>query len=133
MEELLAATQEAQGRMPTGITVRADSSAPVAFDLGRERTVFVNPYTGQILGEGSAGLREFFSTVEDWTSLVGEGGAESRSSGRAVTGACNLIFLVLVTTGPFLWWPKQWNKDNLKKIILFPRRSMGSCARLELA
>ncbi len=118
MEDLLTATQEALGRPPSNITMQADSSAPVAFDIGRERTVFVNPYTGKILGEGSAGLRKFFSTVEDVHRWLGVG-AESRSSGRAVTGACNLIFLVLVTTGPFLWWPKQWNKDNLKRIILF--------------
>jgi uncharacterized iron-regulated membrane protein len=118
MEDLLAATQEAQGRPPSNITVRADYAAPVAFDFGRERTVFVNPYTGKILGEGSAGLRKFFFTVEDVHRWLGVGAA-SRASGRAATGACNLIFLILVTTGPFLWWPKQWNKDNLKKIILF--------------
>ena len=100
MEDLLTATQEALGRPPSNITMQADSSAPVAFDIGRERTVFVNPYTGKILGEGSAGLRKFFSTVEDVHRWLGVG-AESRSSGRAVTGACNLIFLVLVTTGPF--------------------------------
>ena len=118
LEDLLATTQEAQGRLPSNITVRADSAAPVAFDFGRERTVFVNPYTGKILGEGSPELRKFFSTVEDIHRWLGVGG-EGRSSGRAVTGACNLIFLILVTTGPFLWWPKQWNRDNLKKITLF--------------
>ncbi len=118
LEDLLAATQEAQGRPPSNITVRADSAAPVAFDFGRERTVFVNPYTGQILGEGSPGLRRFFSTVEDVHRWLGVGG-EGRSSGRAVTGACNLTFLILVTTGPFLWWPKEWNWANLKKITLF--------------
>jgi uncharacterized iron-regulated membrane protein len=118
LEDLLAAAQEAQGRPPSDITVRADSVAPVAFDFGRERTVFVNPYTGKILGEGSTGLRRSFSTVEDVHRWLGVGG-EGRSLGRAVTGACNLIFLILVTTGPFLWWPKQWNWANLKKITQF--------------
>jgi uncharacterized iron-regulated membrane protein len=118
LEDLLAAAQEAQGRPPSNITARADSVAPVAFDFGRERTVFVNPYTGKILGEGSPGLRRFFSTVEDVHRWLGVGG-EGRSLGRAVTGACNLIFLILVTTGPFLWWPKQWNWANLKKITQF--------------
>jgi uncharacterized iron-regulated membrane protein len=59
LEDLLETAQEAQGRPPSNITVRADSAAPVAFDFGRERTVFVNPYTGKVLGEGSAGLRKF--------------------------------------------------------------------------
>jgi uncharacterized iron-regulated membrane protein len=118
MEDLLATMQETQGRPPSNITVRADSAAPVAFDFGRESTIFVNPYTGKILGEGSPGLRRFFSTAEDVHRWLGAGG-EARSSGRAATGACNLTFLILVMTGPFLWWPKQWNKDNLRKITLF--------------
>jgi uncharacterized iron-regulated membrane protein len=116
--ELLTAAQEGQRGLPSNITLRADSAAPVAFDFGRERTLFVNPYTGQILGEGSRKLRGFFSTIEDVHRWLGVSGA-GRSSARAVTGACNLIFLILVTTGPFLWWPKQWNWNNLKKIAVF--------------
>ncbi len=104
--------------MPTNITLRADTAAPVAFDFGRERTVFVDPYTGQMLGEGSSRLREFFAAMEDWHRALGLSG-DRRSLGRAVTGACNLSFLILVTTGPFLWWPKEWTWNNLKKITLF--------------
>ena len=37
VEELLARLQAAQGRMPSGITVRSEADAPVAFDLGRAR------------------------------------------------------------------------------------------------
>jgi uncharacterized iron-regulated membrane protein len=118
LEDLLATAQEAQGRPPSNITVRSDPAAPVVFDFGRERTVFVDPYTGKTLGEGSPGLRKFFSTVEDVHRWLGFGG-EGRASARAVTGACNLTFLILLMTGPFLWWPKQWNKDNLKKIMQF--------------
>ena len=117
LEEVLATLRETQGQMPSAITVRAEPGAPVAFDFGRERTVFVNPYTGQFLGEGSPKLRAFFSTGEDLHRWLGVGG-ERRASGRAVTGACNLSFLILVTTGPFLWWPKEWNWKNLKKIVL---------------
>ena len=79
LEELLAAMQAAQGRMPTGITVRSESAAPVAFDFGRERTVFVNPYTGQVLGEESPRLRAFFSSGRG-LCIAGWGcEAESRS------------------------------------------------------
>lgn len=118
VDELLASLQKSRGRMPTAITVRADSAAPVAFDFGREQTVFVDPYTGQVLGEGSQKLRAFFSAVEDLHRALGMSG-ERRSSGRAVTGACTLIFLILVSSGPFLWWPKEWSWINLKKITLF--------------
>lgn len=118
VEQLLAAIQEPQGQMPTGITVHSDANDPVSFDFGRERTVLVNAYTGQVLGEESPKLRAFFSTVEELHRWLGAKG-ESRSSGRAVTGACNLSFLILVITGPVLWWPKEWNWNNLKKIIVF--------------
>lgn len=117
VEKLLADLQSSQGRLPTNITVRPDPAAPVAFDFGRERTVFVDPYTGEILGEGSQKLRAFFSTVEDFHRWLGVGG-ERRTTGRAVTGACNLAFFVLVLSGPVLWWPKEWTRNNLKKITL---------------
>lgn len=124
LEQLLAALSQTQGRTPTAITVRSDSTSPVAFDFGRERTVFVDPYSGQVLGEGSRKLRTFFSAVEDWHRWLGAG-VTRRPSGRAMTGACNLAFLILVTTGPFLWWPKEWNWNNLKKVVLFRGGAWG--------
>jgi uncharacterized iron-regulated membrane protein len=117
LEDLLAKLQAAQGRMPTGITIRSESSVPVAFDFGRERTLFVDSYTGQVLGEESPKLRMFFSKVEDLHRWLAAS-PESRQAGRAVTGASTLIFLVLVTSGPFLWWPREWTWRNLKKITL---------------
>jgi uncharacterized iron-regulated membrane protein len=123
LEELLAKMQTAEGSMASAITVRPEATDPVAFDFGRERTMFVDGYTGQVLGEESPKLRGFFSTVEDLHRWLGAG-VESRKSGRAVTGACNLAFLLLVTTGPFLWWPKQWNRVNLRKIAV-PRAEPG--------
>jgi len=118
LDSMLATIQQSQGQAPTTITIRADSAAPVAFDFGRERTVFANPYTGQIPGEGSRRLRAFFSAVEDVHRWLGVSSG-SRSAGRAITGACNFGFLILVVTGPILWWPKEWNWNNLKKVTLF--------------
>ena len=59
VDDLLAKLQSAQGGLPSGITIRPGSAAPVTFDLGRERTLFVDPYTGQLLGEESPRLRAF--------------------------------------------------------------------------
>jgi uncharacterized iron-regulated membrane protein len=117
VNELLAKMQTALSKMPSGITLRSDPAAPVAFDFGRERTVFVDPYTGQLRGEESPRLRAFFSKIEDLHRWLGAS-SENRASGRAITGACNLSFLILVITGPVLWWPKEWTWRNLKKITL---------------
>ena len=75
VDELLAKLQIAQNKMPSGITVRSAPAAPVSFDFGRERTVFVDPYTGQALGEESPRLRAFFSKIEDvhrWLGMSSE-------------------------------------------------------------
>src|SRR5215467_14660620 len=117
LETLLAGVRSQSPQPPTGITLRADPRAPVAFDLGRERTVFVDPYSGQILGEQSPRLRKFLSDVEGIHRWLGTS-PENRATGRAITGACNLALLLLVASGPFLWWPKQWKWKNLRKITL---------------
>lgn len=117
--ELLAVIQDAEKRPPSAMTLRRPENSPVEFVFGRERVVFVNPYNTEPLGE-SHKLPAFFSFTEDVHRWLGAG-EENRATGRAVTGACNLAFLVLVGTGPFIWWPKEWTWINLKKIVLFRR------------
>src|SRR3954447_21170048 len=49
VETLLA---KAAGK-PSAITLRADARGPAAVEFGRERMLYLNPYTGEVLGEGS--------------------------------------------------------------------------------
>src|SRR5690349_19205956 len=75
----------------SNVVVRSDRLAPVTVAFGRERTLFVNPYTGAVLGEGAKGVRGFFEanrSLHRWLLLKGE----ARDRGRAVTGAANLAF-----------------------------------------
>lgn len=110
--------------MPSGITLRSDPAAPVSISLGRERTLFLNPYTSAVLGEGSKRTRGFFRSVTNVHRWLGTSD-ENRAIGRGVTGACNLAFLFLVTSGFYLWWPRQGAK-NAGRAILFPKaRSRG--------
>ncbi len=110
---------------PTAVTLRSDAGAAVEVSLGRDRIVFINPYTGGPLGE-SSDLPKFFSQVENIHRWLGVGDG-NRPTGRAITGACNFAFFILVATGPFIWWPKDWSWANLRKIVLF-RRSLGGRA-----
>ena len=110
--------------MPTDITVRPDPAEPVAFDFGRERTVFVNPYTGEMLGEGSQKLRAFFSTVEDFHRWLGVGG-ERRTTGRAVTGACNLSLPHSGDERPILVVAEGMDLEQPEKNHVVSRRSPG--------
>ncbi len=105
---------------PTALTLQADPNAAAVFMLGREGVLYLNPYTGEVTGEGAKSTRVFFRFVEDWHRWLGAGG-ENRAVGRAVTGACNTAFLILAVTGVYLWWPKKWMWRNLKLVIFFKR------------
>jgi uncharacterized iron-regulated membrane protein len=113
--------------MPSGLTLRSDPAAPAAINLGRERTMLLNPYTGAILGEGSKHARDFFRSVTNVHRWLGTS-EENRATGRAITGACNLAFLFLVVSGFYLWWPRQGTK-NAGRAIVFPKTKLRGKAR----
>jgi uncharacterized iron-regulated membrane protein len=119
MEALLGRVREARPESPIGaITLRRDPEAPVQLALGREGTLYVDRYTGAVLGEGSRGIRAFFRKVTDWHRwLAAEG--ESRALGRGVTGASNLAFLFLVASGFYLWWPREWTRTAVASVTWF--------------
>lgn len=108
---------------PSSITVRADTSAPYELSYGRERTLFVDPYSGKVLGEASKSTRAFFATTEKLHRALG--GALRNSFGRSITGACNLLFLGLVVSGIYLWFPRQWTRKHLRPVIWFRKNLRG--------
>ncbi len=125
VETLLGKLREAEpDAKPSAVTLRSESDAPLAVSFGRERTVFMNPYTGAVLGEGSKGVREFFHTMVVWHRWLGAEG-ENRAMGKAITGACNLAFLMLVVSGFYLWWPRSWNLKALKAVTIPSLRLKG--------
>jgi len=120
VETLLAKLPEA----PSTLTLRSDPAEPAEAGYGRERTVYLNPYTGSILGEGSKGIHDFFQQVTNWHRWLATS-TENRAAGRAVTGACNLLFLLLILSGPFLWLPRRFSWQHVKPILTFRRRLSG--------
>ena len=112
---------------PTAVTWRAGANAPVEVAYGRERTLFLNAYTGAVLGQGSAGTRRFFRVVTDWHRYVGREGP-ARALGKSATGYANLGFLFIVVSGIYLWWPRHWTRRTLRNVTLF-RRGLRSKAR----
>jgi uncharacterized iron-regulated membrane protein len=105
-----------EGRL-SGVVLQADPTATIVVNFGRERTVFVNPYTGAVLGEGAKTLRDFFHMVTDWHRWLGTEG-DSRAIGRAITGACNTAFVVMVVTGFYLWWPRRWTRQAWQAVMV---------------
>lgn len=127
VETLLARVRETQTAPPSSITLYSDADAPASVSFAGGRTLFIDPYTGAAFGEGSPRVRAFFRAVTDWHRWLGAGG-ESRAAGRAVTGASNLVFLFIVASGFYLWWPRKWTRKSLRAVMWF-RRGQGGKAR----
>lgn len=106
LDDLVAKVQAANpGARPAAITVNSDPAASVIVNLGRENTVFVDPYTGDLLG-GLSATHHFMHEIVHWHRWLGMEG-EGRATGKAITGACNLAFFWLAVTGVYLWWPQS--------------------------
>ena len=120
VDVLITNAREAHGANPSAVTLKSDASAPAEVAFGREKTVFLNPYTGAVLGEGSPRVRAFFRGVTEWHRWLGAKG-ENRNAARAITGASNLMFLFLVISGFYLWWPRSWSWKYVRSIMWFRR------------
>ena len=66
VEALLFKLRESQPAAPSSITLYSDADAPATVSLPGGRSLFVNPYTGDVFGEGSPRVRAFFRGVTDW-------------------------------------------------------------------
>ncbi len=117
LEAILSAAQARGGAMPTAITLKADAAAPAQLAMGRE-SVYVDAYTGALLGKPAPETRSFFRSVTDWHRWLATAG-DNRATGRAITGAANLGFLFLVVSGAYLWLPRVWGAKQLRAISWF--------------
>ena len=101
-------------------------------NFGQKGTVFVHAYTGQILGTGSARTRAFFRSVMEWHRWIALKDAR-RATGKAITGVSNLVFLFIVLSGFYLWWPRDVDVDAVPAGALVPRWAPVQGPRLQLA
>lgn len=125
LDDLAARVREAHpDARPASIVVSADPRAAVAFSLGRDHTVFINPYTGEIRAPASTALRDFMHVMVDWHRVLALGG-DNRPIGKAINGACNLAFFALAVTGLYLWMPRTWSWRALRAIALLNGRLTG--------
>lgn len=119
VETLVARAIEARpGVTPSNITLESDPAAPAAVGLGRGRNLYLNAYSGEVLGEGSQRARKVFRVATDWHRWLAAG-EESRKTGKAITGASNLAFLFLVVSGVYLWLPRTWTRRQVRNVAWF--------------
>jgi len=109
---------------PTAVTLSANPSESAAVAFGRERTLFLDPTTGAVLGSGASGWRAFFAKVQDvhrWLAFS----EENRPAGKAITGAANVLFLLLALSGLYIWWPRLRGIRRVSSVGLFQRGLSG--------
>src|ERR1051326_6733926 len=106
------------GGTPAAIVVRSDPAEPVEFTMGRDRTIYVDPYTGAVTGQPSKAAHAVFLSVRNWHRWVAMNDA-TRKATTPLYAAANPIFLFLVISGPFLWWPKKLTRKHLRPIVWF--------------
>lgn len=125
VQELVAKVlAEKPNAKPSNITLQTDKTASATVALGREGQVFINPYTGAIIGEGAKGWRGFFRVVEDahrWLALSGG----RRNVGKSINDAANLLFLFLAISGVYIWLPRRLNWKHFKAATVFRSKVKG--------
>jgi uncharacterized iron-regulated membrane protein len=89
-----------------------------------QRTIYVDAYSGAILGEGHEALRRFMSGARAWHRWLAMEG-DGRQMGRAFTGCATAVFLFILCSGFYLWFPRSWTWQHVRPVVFFKRHLRG--------
>jgi len=132
LEQLQFIAQKERGDFnPNTVVVINDPGAPVSFTAARRGGgggFSLNPYTGEKMETGSPALESFFSTTTAIHRRFNVAG-DNRNLARGITGASNLMFLFLLISGLYLWFPKIWNWSMFRIRFAFRGTAGNSKAR----
>jgi uncharacterized iron-regulated membrane protein len=126
VDTLLANLKSSGQGVPSQLVVHSSAKDPVEARYGREKTLFLNPWTAEVIGQPSESTRAFFGAVERVHRSVGMG--MRSAAGRGITGAANLAFFFMLISGLYLWLPTMWSAASVKSRLLF-RRGLAGRAR----
>jgi uncharacterized iron-regulated membrane protein len=69
-------------------------------------------------------MRRFMSATRAWHRWIAIEG-EGRPIARAITGWSNAIFLFIVSSGFYLWFPRKWTWQHVRTVTLFGGKLRG--------
>ena len=101
------------------LTVGSAADAPVTVAVP-QRTLYFDAYSGSLLGEGAQGIRRFMSETRAWHRWLAIEG-EGRPVARNITGWSNFLFLFIIVSGSYLWFPRKWTWNHVRTVLLFNR------------
>ncbi len=118
VESLIANVQNSRPEV-SGLILYSDPSRSAVFNLGRNDDVlYVNPYTGDVIGGGHQAVRGFFRFMTSWHRWLALEGTE-QPIGKAITGAVCLCYFFLLFSGLCLWLPKRWSRSRVQRGLIF--------------
>jgi uncharacterized iron-regulated membrane protein len=122
--QLLSALQRERPAVEaSAITISSDPKDPVAVTSGRD-VLYVDAYSGRVLGEAAQGVRRLMSELRSWHRWLAVEG-EGRPVARAITGWSNALFLFIVASGIYLWFPRKWSWQHVRPVVFFTGRLRG--------
>src|SRR5215467_13900677 len=102
-KDLIASTHRNPAADPTTITVFRKAAAPVEAELNRAaEPVYLDAYTGSVIGGPSKKAREFFRAVTAWHVGFSPRGPHWPQF-RVVERAVNLVALITAILGILIW------------------------------
>lgn len=123
LEPILEALKNSGRGLPSELVLHNSTKAPVEARFGRQAVLFLNPWTSEVIGQPSESARSFFASVERIHRSLGLG--MQNAMGRGIVGAANLVFLLMVVSGMYLWLPKIFSFAALKIRLLFRTGTQG--------
>lgn len=103
LDEVVARIQaERPDLVISSVTVHDDPRRSLELSTGRGGPrAFADPYTGALLGTYVYNETFFYTmfALHRWL-LAGD-------TGKLIVGVCTLLFLVILVSGVFVWWPKN--------------------------
>ncbi|MBO5018070.1 MAG: PepSY domain-containing protein [Alistipes sp.] len=111
LDELIARVEPTleDGRRITGVTITDDPERSYQVNLNEPKraAVFVDQYTGEVLGE--PGRLEFFQDMFRLHRWLMDERPEDEGAvfwGKMIVGTSTLLMVIIILTGIVLWWPK---------------------------
>lgn len=120
LDSLAAVARAARPGKLTALSVGDSPDRSVVASFGREGSLYLDPWSGKVLGSESE-MRKALRFMEEIHRWLG-----SREIGRPVTGTAALLCLFLSLSGLWMWWPRSL---RAVRNVLWPRKGLTGRAR----
>jgi len=128
LSEILIIAQNYPTKKVAEIVVENQPNAPIIVKDGRKKIAYLNPYTGAEMAVPGQATKAFFRKLRAfhrWLTLDGK----FSETGRWVNGIANIVFLVLILSGLYLWLPKRFKSRAFKQRLTLSGNYASKSAR----